>query len=191
MKFDQDLCLNVQYDFGKMNSTLGSVVPLAMFLQCASMSFNISLCLQTSSALLIRTSRVIHYLQLAGTYHSLNEHLKSMLGTINQYKMYYNFHETDAFSREMAFSLQAAACPTCTAWCLPGTMLSPISRLPGDPKQTYQEKNKLFVECCSPLTIVQRTGLSGAPTLVALTSEESHYSIVKVSQEKQLQEYGY
>ena len=32
MKFDQDLCLNLQYDFGKMNSTLGSVVPLAMFL---------------------------------------------------------------------------------------------------------------------------------------------------------------
>ena len=31
MKFDQDLCLNMQYDFGKMNSTLGSVVPLAMF----------------------------------------------------------------------------------------------------------------------------------------------------------------
>ena len=32
MKFDQDLCLNLQYDLGKMNSTLGSVVPLAMFL---------------------------------------------------------------------------------------------------------------------------------------------------------------
>ena len=32
MKFDQDLCLNLQSDFGKMNSTLGSVVPLAMFL---------------------------------------------------------------------------------------------------------------------------------------------------------------
>ena len=31
MKFNQDLCLNLQYDFGKMNSTLGSVVPLAMF----------------------------------------------------------------------------------------------------------------------------------------------------------------
>ena len=31
MKFDQDLCLNFQYDFGKMNSILGSVVPLAMF----------------------------------------------------------------------------------------------------------------------------------------------------------------
>ena len=31
MKFDQDLCLNLQYDFGKMNSTLGSIVPLAMF----------------------------------------------------------------------------------------------------------------------------------------------------------------
>ena len=31
MKFDQDLCLNLQTDFGKMNSTLGSVVPLAMF----------------------------------------------------------------------------------------------------------------------------------------------------------------
>ena len=30
-EFDQDLCLNLQYDFGKMNSTLGSVVPLAMF----------------------------------------------------------------------------------------------------------------------------------------------------------------
>ena len=30
MKFDQDLCLNLQYDVGKMNSTLGSVVPLAM-----------------------------------------------------------------------------------------------------------------------------------------------------------------
>ena len=32
MKFDQDLCLNLKYDFGKMNSTLGSVVPLAMFI---------------------------------------------------------------------------------------------------------------------------------------------------------------
>ena len=35
MKLDQDLCLNLLYDplgyFGKMNSTLGSVVPLAMF----------------------------------------------------------------------------------------------------------------------------------------------------------------
>ena len=35
MKFDQDLCLNLWYDpigyFGKINSTLGSVVPLAMF----------------------------------------------------------------------------------------------------------------------------------------------------------------
>ena len=31
MKFDQDLCLNLLYDIGKMNSTLGSVVPLAMF----------------------------------------------------------------------------------------------------------------------------------------------------------------
>ena len=31
MKFDQDLCLNLQYDFGKNNSTLGYVVPLAMF----------------------------------------------------------------------------------------------------------------------------------------------------------------
>ena len=31
MKFDQDLCLNLHYDFGKMNSSLGSVVPLAMF----------------------------------------------------------------------------------------------------------------------------------------------------------------
>ena len=31
MKFDQDLCHKLQYDFGKMNSTLGSVVPLAMF----------------------------------------------------------------------------------------------------------------------------------------------------------------
>ena len=30
----------------------------------------------------------------------------------------------------------------------------------------------------------QRTGLSGAPTLVALTSEESHYSIVKVTRTK-------
>ena len=30
-KFDQDLGLNLRYDFGKMNSTLGSVVPLAMF----------------------------------------------------------------------------------------------------------------------------------------------------------------
>ena len=109
------------------------------------MSFNISLCLQTSSALLIRTSRVIHYLQLAGTYHSLKEHLKFMLGTINQYQMYNNFHETDAFSREMASSLQAAACPTCTAWCLPGTMLSLISRLPGDPKQIYQEKTNCLL----------------------------------------------
>ena len=31
MKFDLDLCLNLQYDFGQINSTLGSVVPLAMF----------------------------------------------------------------------------------------------------------------------------------------------------------------
>ena len=31
MKFDQDLRLILRYDFGKMNSTLGSVVPLAMF----------------------------------------------------------------------------------------------------------------------------------------------------------------
>ena len=35
MKFEQDLCLNLWYDplgyFGRMNSTLGSVVPLAMF----------------------------------------------------------------------------------------------------------------------------------------------------------------
>ena len=35
MKFDQDLCLILKYDpigyFGKMNSTRGSVVPLAMF----------------------------------------------------------------------------------------------------------------------------------------------------------------
>ena len=31
MKFDQDLRLNLRYDFGKMNSTLGSVVPLTMF----------------------------------------------------------------------------------------------------------------------------------------------------------------
>ena len=36
MKFDQDLGLNLSYDplsyFGKLNSTLESVVPLAMFL---------------------------------------------------------------------------------------------------------------------------------------------------------------
>ena len=31
LKFDQDLCLNLQYDFGKIYSTLGSIVPLAMF----------------------------------------------------------------------------------------------------------------------------------------------------------------
>ena len=31
LQFDQDLRLNFRYDFGKMNSTLGSVVPLAMF----------------------------------------------------------------------------------------------------------------------------------------------------------------
>ena len=30
-EIDQDLRLNLRYDFGKMNSTLGSVVPLAMF----------------------------------------------------------------------------------------------------------------------------------------------------------------
>ena len=41
MKLDQDLCLNLQYDFGKMNSTLGSVVPLAMFLiELECMEFN-------------------------------------------------------------------------------------------------------------------------------------------------------
>ena len=38
MKFE-DLCLNLQYDFGKMNSTLGSVVPLAMFLIQAPLSY--------------------------------------------------------------------------------------------------------------------------------------------------------
>ena len=36
MKFDQDLCLNVNMTetsyFGKLNSTPGSVVPLAMFM---------------------------------------------------------------------------------------------------------------------------------------------------------------
>ena len=42
MKFVQDLCLNLQYDFGKMNSTLGSVVPLAMFLFCSHLVWNIS-----------------------------------------------------------------------------------------------------------------------------------------------------
>ena len=35
MKFDQDLCLNLYMTysgyFGKLNSTLGSIVPLAMF----------------------------------------------------------------------------------------------------------------------------------------------------------------
>ena len=31
-EFDQDLRLNLRYDLGKMNSTIGSVVPLAMFL---------------------------------------------------------------------------------------------------------------------------------------------------------------
>ena len=35
-EFDQDLCLNLWYDpigyFGKMNSTLGSVVPLPMLI---------------------------------------------------------------------------------------------------------------------------------------------------------------
>ena len=103
------------FDWGEQVGASSQSASFHIFLQCVSMSFNISLCLQTSSALLIRTSRVIHYLQLAGTYHILNEHLKSMLGTINQYKMYYNFHESNAFSREMAFSLQAAACPTCTA----------------------------------------------------------------------------
>ena len=40
MKFDQDLGLNLWYDpigyFGKMNSALGSVVPLAMFIYIAS-----------------------------------------------------------------------------------------------------------------------------------------------------------
>ena len=38
MKFDQDLRLNLRYDFGKMNSTLGSVVPLAMFIICEDQS---------------------------------------------------------------------------------------------------------------------------------------------------------
>ena len=38
MKFDQELFLNLQYDFGKMNSTLGSVVPLAMSLLCDNFS---------------------------------------------------------------------------------------------------------------------------------------------------------
>ena len=41
MKFDQDLCLNLQYDFGKMNSTLGSVVPLAMFSNLGWFSFSL------------------------------------------------------------------------------------------------------------------------------------------------------
>ena len=41
MKFDQDLCLNLQYDFGKMNSTLGSVVPLEMFSNFATVSLKV------------------------------------------------------------------------------------------------------------------------------------------------------
>ena len=132
----------------------------------------------------------MNYFRLAATYHSMNEHLKSMLvGAKKPLPMY--AQKQNAFSREMASSLQAAACPTCTAWCLPGTVLSPISRLSGDPRQIYREKTNLFVKSCSPLTIVQRTGLSGAPTLVALTSEESHYSIVKVGQEKQVQDNSY
>ena len=32
MKFDQDMRLNLRCDFGKLNSTLGAVVPLAMFI---------------------------------------------------------------------------------------------------------------------------------------------------------------
>ena len=32
MEFDQDMCLNLRYDFGKMNSAIGFVVPLAMFI---------------------------------------------------------------------------------------------------------------------------------------------------------------
>ena len=53
---------------------------LYLFAQCASaISFNILLCLQTSSALLITTTRVT-YLQMAGTNHSLNEHVKSIYG---------------------------------------------------------------------------------------------------------------
>ena len=46
MNFDQDLCLNLWYDpigyFGKMNSTLGSVVPLAMFYYFFVISFFLS-----------------------------------------------------------------------------------------------------------------------------------------------------
>ena len=41
MKFDQDLSLNLQYDFGKMNSTLGSVVPLAMFIVDVNVQVNV------------------------------------------------------------------------------------------------------------------------------------------------------
>ena len=41
MKFDQDLCLDLQYDSGKMNSTLGSVVPLAMFYKMDPVFFSI------------------------------------------------------------------------------------------------------------------------------------------------------
>ena len=42
MKFDRDLCLNLRYDFGKMSSTLGSVVPLAMFFVLTSHVANVS-----------------------------------------------------------------------------------------------------------------------------------------------------
>ena len=132
----------------------------------------------------------MNYLQQAGTYHSLNEYLKSMLGKINQYQ----FRTTSNF--KCLFQGDGIFSPGGSLSNMYGMMLARHNAFP-DIKVTRRSqtnlsrKDKLFVECCSPLTIFQRTGLSGAPTLVALTSEESHYSIVKVSQEKQLQDNSY
>ena len=69
MKFDQDLCLNLQYDFGKMNSTLGSVVPLAMF-DIYSLSFFCNSLLYVARSILIWskvTSPELHLWMSGGT----------------------------------------------------------------------------------------------------------------------------
>ena len=72
------------FDWGDQVGASPQSASFYIFAQCASMSFHISLCLQTISAFLIRTTRVTHELFASG-WHVLsrNEHLKSMLGKIN------------------------------------------------------------------------------------------------------------
>ena len=74
IKFDQDLCLNLWYDpigyFVKMNSTLGSVVPSAMFRIC-----------KLSYEIIIQTSICLNN-RLTLTFEIINS-TATILGSIN------------------------------------------------------------------------------------------------------------